>query len=192
MASWYSTVLAFSLLSFISLMTTGCSSDSGLPVLGSVPRFQLTDQNGRAFDSGQTLQSTIWVADFFFTNCPGPCPLMSSKLKQVQTYLTGTGIKILSFTVDPAHDTPRVLFEYGRHFDARSGTWYFLTGPRQTLQVLSKDAFKLGDVDDTMDHSTRFVLVDRKGRIRAYYLSTEQHVVDQLVADAKALLKERS
>jgi protein SCO1/2 len=187
MASWYSTALAFSLLSL-----AGCSSDSGLPVLGSVPRFQLTDQNGHVFDSGQTLQSTIWVADFFFTNCPGPCPMMNSKLKQVQTYLTGTGIKILSFTVDPANDTPPVLFQYSRHFDARAGTWYFLTGPRQTLQVLSKDAFKLGDVDDTLDHSTRFVLVDRKGRIRAYYLSTEQHVVDQLVADAKALLKERT
>jgi protein SCO1/2 len=187
MASWYSTALAFSLLSLV-----GCSSDSGLPVLGSVPRFQLTDQNGHLFDSGQTLQSTIWVADFFFTNCPGPCPMMNAKLKQVQTYLTGTGIKILSFTVDPANDTPPVLFQYSRHFDARAGTWYFLTGPRQTLQVLSKDAFKLGDVDDTLDHSTRFVLVDRKGRIRAYYLSTEQHVVDQLVADAKALLKERT
>jgi protein SCO1/2 len=187
MAFWYSTALAFSLLAL-----TGCSTDSGLPVLGSVSPFELTDQNGHSFDSAKSLQSTIWVADFIYTNCPGPCPRMSSQMKQMQTYLTSTGIKLLSFTVDPATDTPPVLFEYGRHFDARSGTWYFLTGPRQTIQRLSRDDFKLSDVDDTLEHSIRFVLVDRKGRIRGYYLSSDAKVVDQLVADAKALLKERT
>ncbi len=187
MASWYSTALAFSLL-----LLTGCNSDSGLPVLGSVPQFQLTDQNGHLFNSADKLKSTIWIADFIFTNCPGPCPRMSSQMKQAQTYLSSTGIKLLSFTVDPANDTPEVLFAYSRHFDARPGTWYFLTGPRPVLQGLSKDAFKLGDVDDSLQHSTRFTLVDRKGRIRGYYLSSDAHEVDQLVADAKALLKERS
>jgi protein SCO1 len=191
MASWYSTALAYSLLAASCLSLAGCSSDSGLPLLGSVPAFQLTDQNGHNFESAKTLQSTIWIADFMFTNCPGPCPRMSSQLKQAQTYLSGTGIKLISFTVDPAHDTPQVLFDYSRHFDARPGTWYFLTGPRQSIQVLSKDAFKLADVDDTLDHSIRFVLVDRKSRIRGYYLSSEPRIVDQLVADAKALLKER-
>jgi protein SCO1/2 len=187
MVSWYSTALAFSLV-----FLTGCSTNSGLPVLGSVPEFQLTDQNNHPFDSGKTLQSKIWVADFMFTNCPGPCPRMSSQMKQVQTYLTGTGIKQLSFSVDPAHDTPQVLFDYSRHYDARPGTWYFLTGPQPVLQRLSKDAFKLGDVDDSLQHSTRFVLVDRKGQIRGYYLSSEPHIVDQLVSDAMSLLKERS
>ena len=187
MASWYSTALAFSLLTL-----TGCNSDSGLPVLGSVPAFQLTDQNGHLFDSSNSLKSTIWIADFIFTNCPGPCPRMSSQMKQAQTYLSSTGIKLLSFTVDPATDTPPVLFEYSRHFEARAGTWYFLTGPKPVLQGLAKDAFKLGDIDDTLEHSTRFALVDRKGQIRGYYLSSEAHAVDQLVADAKALLKERS
>lgn len=187
MASWYSTALAFSLLSL-----AGCNSDSGLPVLGSVPPFQLTDQNGHLFDSAKTLKSTIWIADFIFTNCPGPCPRMSSQMKQAQTYLSSTGIKLLSFTVDPDNDTPQVLFEYSRHYDARAGTWYFLTGPKPALQALSKDAFKLGDIDDTLEHSTRFTLVDRKGRIRGYYLSSEAHAVDQMVADAKALLKERT
>lgn len=113
-------------------------------------------------------------------------------MKQVQTYVTSTGIKLVSFTVDPDRDTPPVLFEYGRHFDARYGTWYFLTGPKPVLQTLSRDAFKLGDVDDSLQHSTRFVLVDRAGQIRGYYLSSEPKIVEQLVADAKALLKERS
>jgi protein SCO1 len=187
MASWCSTVLVFSAV----LVLSGCSNDSGLPKLGAVPDFQLTDQNGHDFLSAAQLKSEIWIADFIFTNCPGPCPRMSSQMKHVQTFLSGTGIKLVSFTVDPANDTPEVLFEYSRHYDARPGTWYFLTGPKDTLHGLSKKAFKL-DVDDDLQHSTHFVLVDRQGQIRGYYQTLEDHAVDQIVADARALLKERT
>jgi len=190
MASWYSTVLAFSSL----VLLTGCSSDSGLPKIGAVPAFKLTDQNGHAFDSSTQLANTIWIADFMFTNCPGPCPRMSSQMKQVQTFLSGTGIKLVSFTVDPENDTPEKLFEYSRFYDARPGTWYFLTGPKQTIYSLSKDSFKLGvgDAGGDVEHSTHFVLVDRQGRIRGYYQTLEDHAIDTLLADARSLLKERS
>jgi protein SCO1/2 len=185
MGSWCSTVLALSLL-----VLTGCSSESGLPDLGAVPPFQLTDQNGHAFDSASELQNHIWVADFIYTNCPGPCPRMSSQFKQVQTFLSGTQVKLVSFTIDPEHDTPKALFDYSRHFDARAGTWYFLTGPKDMMHSLSRDGFKL-HVSDDLEHDTHFVLVDRNGHIRGFYQSLEAHAVDQLVADAKSLLKER-
>ncbi len=185
MGSLCSTVLALSLL-----VLTGCSSDSGLPDLGTVPAFQLTDQNGRTFDSSKELNSHIWVADFMFTNCPGPCPRMSSLMKQVQTFLTGTQVKLVSFTVDPERDTPQTLFDYSRHYDARPGTWYFLTGPKDTLHSLSRSGFKLNVTDD-LQHDTHFVLVDKQGHIRGYYQSLDAHAVDQLVGDAKSLLKER-
>ena len=176
---------------FALLLLCGCSSDSGLPKLGAVPQFQLTDQNAHDFDSSTKLASEIWIADFMFTNCPGPCPRMSSQMKQVQTYLSGTGIKLVSFTVDPARDTPEKLFAYSRFYDARPGTWYFLTGPKETLHSLSKKAFKL-DVDDELQHSTHFVLIDRHGQIRGYYQTLADHAIDQLIADAQSLLKERS
>ena len=184
MGSWCSTVLALSLL-----VLTGCSSDPGLPDLGTVPAFQLTDQNGHAFDSA-SLQSHIWVADFIYTNCPGPCPRMSSQFKQVQTFLSGTQVKLISFTIDPEHDTPQVLFDYSRHFDARPGTWYFLTGPKDTLHSLALNGFKFR-VSDDLEHDTHFALIDKQGHIRGYYQSFEPHAVDQVVADAKSLLKER-
>jgi protein SCO1 len=186
MGFWSSTVLTLSLL-----VLTGCSSDSGLPVMGDVPAFQLTDQNGHDFQSATTLQNRIWIADFMFTNCPGPCPRMSSEMKQVQIYLSGTQIKLVSFTIDPARDTPQRLFDYSRYYDARPGTWYFLTGPKDVLHSLSKNTFKL-TVDDDLSHSTHFVLVDRKGKIRGYYQALEDNVVGRLVADAKSLLKERT
>jgi protein SCO1/2 len=176
-------------LAFLTL-AAGCSRAPRLPDYGPVPAFQLTDQSGAVFDSAKTLGGRVWVADFFFTNCPGPCPRMSSQMHQVQTALEGTGARLVSITVDPARDTPDVLAAYAAHFEARPGAWYFLTGPRAALQHLSKDVFKLGDVDGSLEHSTRFALVDQQSQIRGYYLTSEPDAIPRLIADARVLLKE--
>jgi protein SCO1/2 len=172
------------------LLFAGCSKQPSLPTYGTVPPFQLTDQTGAAFDSAKTLEGRVWVADFFFTNCPGPCPRMSSQMHQVQTALEGTDARLVSITVDPARDTPEVLVAYSRRFKAEPGVWYFLTGARERLQHLSKNVFKLGDVDGTLEHSTRFALVDRQSRIRGYYVTSEPDAIPRLIAGARALLKE--
>jgi len=43
-----------------------------------------------------------------------------------------------------------------------------------------------------MDHSTRFVLVDRKGQIRGYYGIATGDPVPSLSDDARRLMKEQS
>ena len=173
------------------LLLAGCSKTANLPVLGSVPAFQLTDQDAAPFDSTQALKDRVWVADFFFTNCPGPCPRMSSQMHQVQKALEGTETRLVSMTVDPARDTVPVLAEYSKHFEARAGTWFFLTGAQKDLHRLSKDVFKLGNIDGSLEHSTRFVLIDRKSQIRGYYLTSEEDAIPRLIADARALIAER-
>lgn len=187
MASWCWTVPALS-----AILLAGCSAKPPLPSYGVVPDFTLTDQNGGAFSSS-ALDKRVWIADFIFTNCPGPCPRMSSQMHQVQTALSGDdGVRFVSFTVDPARDTPVVLTAYSKHFEADPAKWYFLTGPTHTLNLLSHDVFKLSSVDGTLDHSTRFVIVDRQSRIRGFYASTDQEAVPTLIADAKQLLKDGS
>jgi protein SCO1/2 len=70
--------------------------------------------------------------DFRVTTCPGPCLRMSSQMRQVQTATANTpDVKLVSFTVDPAHDTPPVLAAYAKHFLAEPGRWYFLTGAQK-------------------------------------------------------------
>jgi len=174
----------------------GCSRASAkLETFGAVPDFTLTDQNGAAFSSAAALRGVDWIADFIYTTCPGPCPRMSSQMHEVQTALVGiegdriTKIRLISFTVDPAHDTPPVLADYARHFGAKPGTWFFLTGPEEALHHLSRDAFMLGDVNGTLGHSTRFVLVDRRSRIRGFYLTPEPDAIARLIADAKSLAR---
>lgn len=162
-----------------------------LPTYGAVPQFQLTAQDGQPFDS-KTLSGKIWVADFIYTTCPGPCPRMTSQMHEVQEAIEKMpDVKLVSFTVDPARDTPPVLLEYAKLHRASPELWSFLTGPQATLQMLDKDAFKLGDVDGKLMHSTRFVLVDRQYRIRGYYDTSESDAITRLVADVETLARER-
>jgi protein SCO1/2 len=148
-----------------------------------VPEFQLTAQTGQAFDS-KVLNGNIWVADFIFTSCPGPCPRMASQMHEIQQE---TNVKLVSFTIDPARDTPQTLAAYAQTHHASAERWSFLTGPQATLNHLGLDVFKLNKVDGSLQHSTRFVLIDRKSHIRGYYDTSEREAIQRLLADVHLL-----
>ena len=172
-------------------LLTACTNSSPLPSLGLIPDFTLTDQSNQLFNSAQALRGRVWIADFIFTHCPGPCPRMTSQMRKIQDAINpDENIRLVSITVDPKRDTPDVLKTYAQQFKARESQWSFLTGTQDHLNQLSRHAFKLGDVDDNLEHSTKFALVDKFGRLRGYYSGTSSEVIPQLIADAKGLLKE--
>jgi protein SCO1/2 len=162
---------------------------------GAVPAFQLTNQNGQPFGSAQ-LAGKIWIADFIYTTCPGPCPMISSRMSELQKPLEKTDVHLVSFSVDPEKDTPAVLRSYAERLQAETGRWDFLTGAKSAIYKLSHDGFKLA-VSDGSDaqgipvHSTRMVLVDRHGQIRGYYDAAEPETITRLVADTNHLLREQ-
>jgi cytochrome oxidase Cu insertion factor (SCO1/SenC/PrrC family) len=162
---------------------------------GMVPAFQLTNQNGQAFGSGQ-LAGKIWIADFIYTTCPGPCPMISSRMSELQKPLENSDVHLVSFSVDPEKDTPAVLRDYAAKLQAQPGRWDFLTGSKSAIYKLSHDGFKLAVSDGSAEqglpiHSTRMVLVDRRGQIRGYYDAVEADAITNLVADANHLLREQ-
>jgi protein SCO1 len=162
---------------------------------GKVPSFELANQNGVPFGSAQ-LNGKIWIADFIFSTCPGPCPMISSRMSELQKPLEKTDVHLVSFTVDPAKDTPEVLRGYAERFQAEPGRWDFLTGPQSIIYKLSQNGFKLaasngGDEAGIPVHSTRMVLVDRHGEIRGYYNATEADAMTKLLADTNHLLREQ-
>src|SRR5712691_10775146 len=144
------------------LVLSGClAKQPPLPVYGQIPGFALTDETGRPFDR-KSLDGKVWVADFIFTTCSGPCPRMSSLMRQVQqASLSMPEVRLISFTVDPERDTPAALARYAVRYQAQPERWHFLTGPRQELNHLAFNAFKLGNVDGSLVHSARLVLLDR-------------------------------
>ena len=162
---------------------------------GTVPHFQLVNQNGRLFDSMQ-LAGKIWIADFIYTTCPGPCPMISTRMSELQKPLEKTDVHLVSFSVDPEKDTPDVLRGYGEKLHADPERWDFLTGPKSAIYKLSHDGFKLAVSDGSDEagipvHSTRMVLVDRHGDIRGYYEAMEADAVTKLLADTNHLLREQ-
>ena len=162
---------------------------------GNVPEFTLINQDGKNFGSSD-LRGKIWIADFIYTTCPGPCPMISSRMSELQKPIEKTDVHLVSFSVDPAKDTPQVLRGYAEKLQAEPGRWDFLTGPQSTIYNLSRNGFKLA-VSDGSDakgipvHSTRMILVDRHGAIRGYYDAVEPDAVTKLVADTTHLLREQ-
>ncbi len=163
-----------------------------LPVLYPVPAFSLTDQNERTV-SDQDLRGQVWVAAFIFTNCAGPCPMMSAKMAKLQTDVPDKHVKLVSVTVDPERDTPAVLREYAKKFSADESRWHFLTGPVQQIYDLA-NGLKLAAVpaseENPIIHSSKLLLIDAQGRVRGIYSTEDPQGVPQLAHDASALARD--
>jgi len=155
-----------------------------LPVLGSVADFHLTNQLGQAVSLAD-LRGHVWIADFIFTRCPGPCLKMTRQMKELTLALSPRA-RLVTLTTDPEFDTPAVLKTYAERFGADPDRWRFLTGPREEVTSLGVQSLKLTAVEkkpeerespgDLFVHSTIFVLVDKQGRIRAFPETTGEGV----------------
>ena len=143
-----------------------------------VGHFSLTERTGRTVTE-KDLQGSVWVASFVFTRCTGPCPQVTATIARLQSDLKDEpGVKFVTFTVDPSHDDMTKLHEYAKHFNADPDRWLFLTGDEATIHKLMREQFKQAiekktgsDVKpgDEFGHSTRLLLVDRNGLIRASF-----------------------
>ena len=106
----------------------GCGWSSGLPTYGTVPEFSLESENGKACGAAD-LEGQVWVANFFFTTCNGPCPRMSAQLHKLQGMLRGMErVQLISITIDPKRDNVEALAAYAKRWKADPKRWRFLTG----------------------------------------------------------------
>lgn len=176
----------------VAIVLAGCTSPRPIPTYSAVPDFSLTERSNRTINR-KDLDGKVWVADFIFTHCGGICPAMSSNMEKLQTLLPKE-VMLVSFSVDPANDTPDVLSEYAQRYNADPARWLFLTGDPAALQKLSINGFKLaldatsGTEAEPITHSSRFALVDRQGNIRGYYGMEDADTLDRIAADVKNLL----
>lgn len=159
----------------------------------ALPDFSFTERSGKPL-SKTDLLGQVWIADFIFTSCAGPCPLMSTRMQDLQRDLADLpNLKLVSFTVDPDRDTPEVLQGYAERYAADPQRWLFLTGPMDRIYDLAIGGFKIAveaaRQNNQIIHDTRFILVDRKGVIRGYYDSTSAQDLQRLRRETKALLQ---
>jgi len=164
-----------------------------------LPDFVLLNQDSVVF-TADSLRGYIHVADYFFTRCPGICPRLSSAMRMIQDYLgeKAQRVRLVSYTVDPVHDSPAVLREYAQRYGADLRRWTFVTGAETTLYRLAVKGYLI-PVDKSPDstqgelgyvHSDMLVLVDPELRIRGFYSGLDSLQVKRLLDDINLLLLE--
>ncbi|MEO1083349.1 MAG: SCO family protein [Acidobacteriota bacterium] len=164
-----------------------------LPVLMPAPDFSFTNRDGRTV-SRRSLEGQPWVADFIFTTCPGVCPVLTRRMKDLADEVPADQVRLVSISVDPTRDTPDVLEAYAQKNGA-GDNWLFLTGDLADTERVIKDGFKLAydptpqeNAAEAIVHSNRFVLVDADGQIRGYYDAFNDDDLATLRRDLASLL----
>lgn len=184
------------------VLATRVPSAPDLPALWPAPEFALVDQHGDTVRTDD-LTGSPWIASFIFTNCTGVCPTISARMARLRDSLAvdgllGRSVRLVSFTVDPARDTPAVLLDYAERYGGSSPSeWTFLTGsPPTAVRQLIQEGFHLTAVDPPADHADddyqvmhapRLLLVDSDGVVRAAYPAGDPDVVDRVLADVRGL-----
>jgi protein SCO1/2 len=156
-----------------------------------VPEFSLTERSGATVSPAE-LKGKIWVVDFFYTTCPGPCPTMTGRLTTVHAETRGMDdVRLVSITLDPAKDSVEMLRTYAEGHGA-DDRWLFCRGDKEAIYKLANEGFKVSAVEnpgaeEPITHSTKFILVDGEGWVRGFYEGTTEEGSKQLVGDIRRL-----
>lgn len=146
--------------------------NNGLLKFEKVPNFSFTNQNGKTITNND-YKNKVYVAEFFFTNCPTICPRMNANMVKIQNvYKDNNDFGIVSFSIDPERDSPTVLKKYAEEKGATMKNWHFLNGKLETVYELSNKGFKLfagknEEAEGGFEHSGLFALIDKNGFIRS-------------------------
>lgn len=160
-----------------------------LPIISGITDFSLTNQLGQKVTLGD-LRGHVTVANVIFTRCPSACLVMSHQFAKLQKQLPSDGsVRLLSLTIDPEYDSPQILAAYGKKLGNDPKKWWFLTGDNQELRRLALDDFKFIAVpkdvttqeskDDLFIHSTYFMILDQRARVRAVIESTDPDALEE-------------
>jgi protein SCO1 len=181
------------------------TSEPKLMKIGPAPKFKLTNQNNKEITNAN-YSGKVYVLEFFFTSCPTICPKMNKNMMLIQNKFFGNpNFGIASISIDPEHDTSKVLKEHADLLGVTSANWHFLTGDKKYIYDLANKGFNLyagenSKVNGGFEHSGLFALIDKNGDIRCrkdeygnpilYYDGLEKKGVRDIQQDIAILLKE--
>ena len=170
--------------------TTDPNHPDALPVLWDAPPFAFTDQDGRR-TTDRDLRGHPYVADFIFTTCTTACPTMTAKLTLLRRRVASPDVRFVSFSVDPAHDTPAVMKAYAAEWGGADPRWRLLStdpaGLAAEVKGMKVTVARTGDADNPILHSTLFLLVDGDGHVRAVCDSADPDQLDRLATALRGL-----
>lgn len=165
-------------------------------IMHRIPKFNLVNQLGQKVTE-ETFKDKIYIADFFFTTCPGICPKMTANMMVLQeAFLEDDDVLLLSHSVTPETDSVPILNRYAETKGIINTKWHLVTGDRSQIYDLGRQAYfaeedlGLDKTEDDFLHTENFVLIDKDRHIRGIYNGLNKTSVQQLIADVKTLQKE--
>lgn len=118
----------------------------------TVPDVVLINQDGEKVRLKSLLETDYPVViDFIYGTCTTICPVLSAGFLNLQKKVgtDGRKLRLISITIDPENDTPKIMKEYLQRFRAKPG-WEFLTGSRADINTVMR-AFN-AYIPDKMSH----------------------------------------
>lgn len=186
-------------------VSKGIQTNSKLVTIGPAPKFELVNQDNQTI-TNETFKGKVYVLEFFFSSCPTICPKMNLSMLSIQNKFFGNpNFGIVSITIDPEHDTSKVLKSHREMLGVTSSNWHFLTGDKNYIFDLSNKGFNIyagenSKVSGGFEHSGLFALIDKNGNIRCrkdkfgnpilYYDGLDKQGVWDIQQDIAILLKE--
>jgi protein SCO1/2 len=127
------------------------------------PALELTQHDGRRLTLPELLRGHASAVQLMFTSCRSTCPLQGAIFQRVQQELpSGSGLQLVSLSVDPERDDPTALTRWLRRFEARAG--WVAAAPRlgdvERLRSFGGAGRSAAD-----NHSTRVQIIDREARL---------------------------
>jgi len=158
-------------------------------VYHTIPYFELTNQDGKKVTRDDLLGS-VYIADFFFVNCPTICPKMTTNMLYIQDkFKDRKDLRFISITVNPEHDSVAVLKEYANTVHADTKNWDFLTGDKQAIYDIAFNGFFVSAQKDEIApggflHAQYFLLIDKQAHIRGIFDGTIHKEIKEKLTDA--------
>lgn len=181
------------------------AKEAPLHKIGPAPQFELTNQDGKKITNAD-YKGKVYVLEFFFSTCPSICPIMNKNMIAIEKEFSNEpNFGIVSITINPENDTPKVLKEHAKKLGITAKNWNFLTGDIDYIMNLSNKGFNIyagknAKVSGGFEHSGLFALIDKKGNIRCrkdeynnpimYYDGLDDKGVQAIKEDIKLLVKE--
>ncbi len=198
---FYISFFVFLALAFYFVLTT-INPEMGkkrLPPISYVRPFSFVNQDGKMI-SNKDVEGKVYVAEFFFTTCPGICPDMNNNMRTVyEKFRDEPDFLILAHTSDPDNDSVSNLKYYADSMKVNTDKWIFLTGRKDSLYHMARVSYTIDDpannlksIEDDFLHTQFWALVDKKGNVKKIYDGLKKKEVRALVSDIRKLLKEKS
>ncbi len=171
-------------------------SEENSAALHHIAPFSFINQDGKTVTNTDYL-GKIYVANFFFTTCPGICPQLTQNMLHLQdVFKEDDSVALLSHTVMPWVDTVDKLKAYALQNEINSNKWNLVTGTRKDIYAIARESYfsdedfiKTQEESDFI-HTENFILVDKKGRIRGVYNGTLSLETERLIKHISILNNE--